>query len=344
MGRAPTKTLSAALATSTLVASALLAAPAAFAAETCDGKTVTKVVSSGTYEGTSGQDVVIVKGQATVKLGAGSDTVCVQTDGRVTAYLGEGQDKFFGAGKKGQHWVHGGPGRNDIYVGNGGSVVLAGDSGDVIVGGSGIDNVVGGSGHDDIKGGDGDDTLYGFGGIDLIKGGKGDDLIVGGLDRDELYGDAGNDTIYGDYDFTDMVYLPVRLGLRPPEYAFVCIDEAQDLSRLNLELIMRLIGVGARALFVGDPYQAIYAFAGADARSLERIVERTGATRLPLSVSFRCPVRHVVLARRFSLCVSRPMNFSRDCRPPWCPLKSRTSHWGRAESSSSWPKARASVR
>src|SRR5690606_36636380 len=98
MGRAPTKTLSAALATSTLVASALLAAPAAFAAETCDGKTVTKVVSSGTYEGTSGQDVVIVKGQATVKLGAGSDTVCVQTDGRVTAYLGEGQDKFFGAG------------------------------------------------------------------------------------------------------------------------------------------------------------------------------------------------------------------------------------------------------
>ena len=104
----------------------------------------------------------------------------------------------------------------------------------------------------------------------------------------------------GDYDFTDMVYLPVRLGLRPPEYAFVCIDEAQDLSRLNLELIMRLIGVGARALFVGDPYQAIYAFAGADARSLERIVERTGATRLPLSVSFRCPVRHVVLARRFS--------------------------------------------
>lgn len=203
MGRAPTKTLSATLATSALIASALLVAPAAFAAEKCDGKTVTKVVSSGTYEGTSGQDVVIVKGQATVKLGAGSDTVCVQTDGRVTAYLGEGQDKFFGAGKKGHHWVHGGPGRNDIYVGNGGSLVLAGDSGDVIVGGSGIDNVVGGSGHDDIKGGDGDDTLYGLGGIDLIKGGKGDDLIVGGLDRDELYGDAGNDTIYGDYDFTE---------------------------------------------------------------------------------------------------------------------------------------------
>lgn len=104
----------------------------------------------------------------------------------------------------------------------------------------------------------------------------------------------------GAFDFTDMVFLPVRLNLRPPRFAFVCIDEAQDLSRLNLEFIMRLIDTGARALFVGDPHQAIYAFAGADACSLERLTDRTGATRLPLSVSFRCPTRHVALARRFS--------------------------------------------
>jgi DNA helicase-2/ATP-dependent DNA helicase PcrA len=104
----------------------------------------------------------------------------------------------------------------------------------------------------------------------------------------------------GVFDFTDMVYLPVRLSLPPPVFSFVCVDEAQDLSRLNLEFVMRLIDAGARALFVGDPHQAIYAFAGADARSLERITDRTAATRLPLSVSFRCPVRHVALARRFS--------------------------------------------
>jgi len=104
----------------------------------------------------------------------------------------------------------------------------------------------------------------------------------------------------GSVDFTDMVYLPLHYDLPPPPYAFVCVDEAQDLSRLNLELVMRLLGSGARGLFVGDPYQAIYAFAGADARSLTRIAERTGATRLPLSVSYRCPVKHVTLARRFS--------------------------------------------
>jgi DNA helicase-2/ATP-dependent DNA helicase PcrA len=103
-----------------------------------------------------------------------------------------------------------------------------------------------------------------------------------------------------EHDHTDLLYLPVRLGLRPPRFDFVCVDEAQDLSRLALAFVEALIAAGARALFVGDPHQAIYAFAGADARSLPRIVSRTAATRLPLSVSFRCPTRHVVLARRLS--------------------------------------------
>ncbi len=104
----------------------------------------------------------------------------------------------------------------------------------------------------------------------------------------------------GSFDYTDMLYAPLMLGLPPPAFAFVCVDEAQDLSPLTLALVMRLVGAGARALFVGDPQQAIYAFAGADSRSLQRIVRTTTATVLPLSVSFRCPSRHVALARRFS--------------------------------------------
>lgn len=101
-------------------------------------------------------------------------------------------------------------------------------------------------------------------------------------------------------DFTDLLYLPVRLALPVPRFAVVCVDEAQDLSRLALAFVERLVAAGARALFVGDPHQAIYAFAGADARSLPRIERLTRAERLPLSVSFRCPTRHVALARRFS--------------------------------------------
>lgn len=104
----------------------------------------------------------------------------------------------------------------------------------------------------------------------------------------------------GRLDFTDMAYLPVRLSLSAPGFGFVCVDEAQDLSALALALVMKLVDRGARALFVGDPRQAIYAFAGADARGLQRIRERTMAAELPLSVSYRCPLRHVALARRFA--------------------------------------------
>ena len=104
----------------------------------------------------------------------------------------------------------------------------------------------------------------------------------------------------GRVDFTDMVYLPVALRLAPPRFGFVCVDEAQDLSPLTLAFVLRLVEGGARAVFVGDPRQAIYAFAGADRRSLARVAAATGASVLPLSVSFRCPTRHVALARRFS--------------------------------------------
>jgi superfamily I DNA/RNA helicase len=42
-------------------------------------------------------------------------------------------------------------------------------------------------------------------------------------------------------------------------------------------------------IFVGDPNQAIYGFAGADAKAYENILLRTSAKVLPLSVSYRCP-------------------------------------------------------
>ena len=50
-------------------------------------------------------------------------------------------------------------------------------------------------------------------------------------------------------------------------------------------------------LFVGDRRQAIYGFAGADARSFENIIEQAKATLLPLSVCYRCPTKVLDLAR-----------------------------------------------
>jgi DNA helicase-2/ATP-dependent DNA helicase PcrA len=68
-------------------------------------------------------------------------------------------------------------------------------------------------------------------------------------------------------DFTDMIYLPVRLGLTPAQASFVMVDECQDLNRAQLELVLSCRRAGGRMLFVGDPRQAIYGFAGADCDS-----------------------------------------------------------------------------
>ncbi|MEX2535223.1 MAG: UvrD-helicase domain-containing protein [Trueperaceae bacterium] len=100
-------------------------------------------------------------------------------------------------------------------------------------------------------------------------------------------------------DFTDMIYLPVTQSLTPPRFDFVCVDEAQDYSALALAFTMRLVdeGQGGRLLFVGDPRQSIYGFAGADSEALERIERVARATVLPLSITYRCPRSHVALAQ-----------------------------------------------
>jgi hypothetical protein len=101
----------------------------------------------------------------------------------------------------------------------------------------------------------------------------------------------------GIHDFTDMLYAPVRLNLKFQQFVWFCIDECQDLSPVQLEIVMRSIKPSGRLIFVGDPYQAINGFAGADCNSIDKIVSRTGAVRLPLSVCYRCPTSHVDIAR-----------------------------------------------
>lgn len=85
--------------------------------------------------------------------------------------------------------------------------------------------------------------------------------------------------------------------IRPFQYRFILADEAQDLSSAQLEFLLKLRAAGGRFVFVGDVRQAIYAFAGADARSFETIQQRTGAIKLELPVCYRCPQSHVELAQ-----------------------------------------------
>lgn len=103
-------------------------------------------------------------------------------------------------------------------------------------------------------------------------------------------------------DFTDMVWLPVEWSLNQKSwfrtYQFVLVDECQDLNAAQLELSLMLAGSRGRMLYVGDPRQAIFGFAGADNRSYQKIVERTQASELPLSLCYRCPKSHIDLVNR----------------------------------------------
>ena len=90
-------------------------------------------------------------------------------------------------------------------------------------------------------------------------------------------------------DFTDMLYVPYHFDLTPYQVDNLIVDECQDLSPAQLDLVLKSVKPTGRMLFVGDPNQAIFGFAGADHNSFQNIVTRTNATVLPLSICWRCP-------------------------------------------------------
>lgn len=100
-------------------------------------------------------------------------------------------------------------------------------------------------------------------------------------------------------DYVDMIWLPHILKARPQQYGWVFIDEAQDLSTAQVELALRCLAPNGRMLAVGDPNQSIYGFAGADIDSFENLKARTEAKEFPLSVSYRCPQKHVKKAQAY---------------------------------------------
>lgn len=84
--------------------------------------------------------------------------------------------------------------------------------------------------------------------------------------------------------WVDQVWLACFL-VKEPLFDLLIIDECQDISASRRLLCNKL---GKHKIWVGDRYQAINAFAGADANSIERIQELVTHT-LPLKLSFRNP-------------------------------------------------------
>ena len=83
-------------------------------------------------------------------------------------------------------------------------------------------------------------------------------------------------------DFGDQVSIAARLAqeieaVRTTErdrFRVVLLDEYQDTSHAQLELLSALFGGGHPVTAVGDPHQSIYGWRGASARGLERFPDR----------------------------------------------------------------------
>lgn len=86
-------------------------------------------------------------------------------------------------------------------------------------------------------------------------------------------------------DFTDMLRQYVDSG-QPVPVEYAIIDEAQDLSRLQWEVLRHAFKEAKKVIIAGDDDQAIYKWSGADVSTFLGL----GGTRIVLAKSWRLPV------------------------------------------------------
>jgi len=101
----------------------------------------------------------------------------------------------------------------------------------------------------------------------------------------------------GAVDFDGMLTRTYELITGHPEVAehyrrmfrYIMVDEAQDTSTVQFEILRVICGDTHRNVFmVADPDQLINRWLGADSRNLDRFVAEFGATTILLSTNFRC--------------------------------------------------------
>jgi len=93
-------------------------------------------------------------------------------------------------------------------------------------------------------------------------------------------------------DYTDMIWLPYELGikanLKPVQYDMIFVDEAQDSSPIQQNLIDICKGRSSRFIVVGDENQCINSWAGSDMEAFKHFSEMDNVKKFSLNVSYRC--------------------------------------------------------
>lgn len=116
---------------------------------------------------------------------------------------------------------------------------------------------------------------------------------------------------YGDWfptiTYDDMIWMPLVLDgidFAKAKCDLMFVDECQDLNKCQYQLAKRMAD---RMVFIGDPLQAIFGFAGADATSFENITadlasSERGMIELPLTETRRCGKAIVEFVHQRELC------------------------------------------
>lgn len=91
-------------------------------------------------------------------------------------------------------------------------------------------------------------------------------------------------------DFTDMLYYATQYVHRDDfkQYNVVMLDECQDISPLQFEVVKMCKTPRGRLIAVGDEKQSIYSFMGSNLDSLQAIKNAPNTVTLPLSMTYRC--------------------------------------------------------
>ena len=100
--------------------------------------------------------------------------------------------------------------------------------------------------------------------------------------------------------FDDMIDAPLFHRYRPLQFSVVMVDESQDLTVQQMEFLAMILKPGGRIVAVGDRWQSIYQWRGADSEAMSRIKAKFNCVEMPLSICYRCPTSVVNLARQIT--------------------------------------------
>lgn len=95
-------------------------------------------------------------------------------------------------------------------------------------------------------------------------------------------------------DFDDMLFAPAYDIVPVKKCDLLFVDEYQDNNEAQKQYYLK---TGARIIFVGDAFQAIYGFRGALIGAMDEMQQVLNAEQLPLPICYRCDKAIIALAQ-----------------------------------------------